>query len=283
MYYYIWNSLKADPYHLMSCICCQQLCGGMMTMALLCVLGTRSISPYLYKLRITKACHVWSSRLTTISCLSFLPPANVVSQGSVFTGVCPSTRGGECIPACLADLMTNQQYIISCTVAGPSWCGGSIQVTSNAWWDRTHGTPLADITLGRHTPGRHPSPRADTPPPPYTVNNRSVRIHLECILVYLMSLCPQLLWSNTTYINTFFFFKITEACHRWPLRKRTRAKETKFLNISRKKRKCTYCGVCLGEVSAHGGVHLQMKDKAFQPKLSASCIGLVPLCYFCWY
>ena len=44
-----------------------------------------------------------------------LPPANVVCEGCVFTGVCLST-GGVGIPACLAGHMTRQQYISRCTV-----------------------------------------------------------------------------------------------------------------------------------------------------------------------
>ena len=53
--------------------------------------------------------------------------------------------------------MTNQQYISSCIVAGSSWCGDSIQVTSNAWWERSHGThPRADTAPGQTTPlGKH--------------------------------------------------------------------------------------------------------------------------------
>ena len=36
------------------------------------------------------------------------------------------------------------------------WCGGSIQVTSNAWWDRSHSTP-------GQAPS-HPPPGVGTPP-----------------------------------------------------------------------------------------------------------------------
>ena len=39
-----------------------------------------------------------------------------------------------------------------------SWCQDSTQVTSNAWWDRPHGTN----PLGRHPPGRQ-APWTDTP------------------------------------------------------------------------------------------------------------------------
>ena len=37
-----------------------------------------------------------------------LPPTNIVCEGYVFTGVCLSTGGGVCIPACLAGHMTSQ-------------------------------------------------------------------------------------------------------------------------------------------------------------------------------
>ena len=88
----------------------------------------------------------------------FLPPANQVCEGNVFTGVCLST-GGVCHIAC--------------------------------WKTPPHAdTPLP---LGRHQtgqtppPGRHPP--AKTPPvhSAYwdTVNNPAVRIPLECILVTL--------------------------------------------------------------------------------------------------
>ena len=104
-------------------------------------------------------------------------------------------------------------YIRSCTGTTLSWCGGSIQITSNAWWDRSHDTTTPP---GRHPLGRHPSwqakiPQAGSPhgqapaprqappprqatlrvgtplgkhPLPTMVNERAVRILLECILIY---------------------------------------------------------------------------------------------------
>ena len=51
-----------------------------------------------------------------------------------------------------------------------SWWGGSIHVTSNAWWDIGHMVPLP----GRHPPGRRP---------PQMVNVRVVCLLLKCILV----------------------------------------------------------------------------------------------------
>ena len=42
-------------------------------------------------------------------------------------------------------------------------CGDSIQVTSNAWWDRSHGTPLpGGPPSGRHPPRQTPSILRDT-------------------------------------------------------------------------------------------------------------------------
>ena len=47
-----------------------------------------------------------------------------------------------------------------------SWCGGSIQVTSNAWWDRSHGTPPdGDPPRWRTPPGWRAPPRWKTPAP----------------------------------------------------------------------------------------------------------------------
>ena len=45
-----------------------------------------------------------------------------------------------------------------------SWCGGSIQVTSNAWWDRSHDTPPVRPPHRSDPPGQTPPPpRSDTP------------------------------------------------------------------------------------------------------------------------
>ena len=53
----------------------------------------------------------------------------------------------------------------------------------------------------RHPPGKQTSPKAGTPPPRHTVNERPVRILLECILVY----CYFSIWN--TFINPFTFKK----------------------------------------------------------------------------
>ena len=64
-------------------------------------------------------------------------PQTKLREGYVFTGVCDSVNGGVGIPSCLAPPLYKQLQL----VVGLSWWGDSIQVTSNAWWDRSHGTP----------------------------------------------------------------------------------------------------------------------------------------------
>ena len=93
----------------------------------------------------------------------FLPAATKLGQGNVFTGVCLST-GGVCLSAC---------------------------------WDarppRTrHTTPWEQTPPGADPPRSRPSPGPGTPPPlgirrPHMVNERPVRILLECILVFIKS------------------------------------------------------------------------------------------------
>ena len=96
---------------------------------------------------------------------SFLPAATKLGQGNIFTGVCLSTGGGG-LPQCMLGY-----------------------------------TPPDQTPRSRHPPGPNP-PRADTPPgtrPPWsrhpleqtpqgsrlqhTINERPVRILVECILV----------------------------------------------------------------------------------------------------
>ena len=159
-------------------------------------------------LPVSRVVHFSNTKIYTY--LVLLPPANVVCEGYVFTSVCLSTGSG--IPACLVGHMTRQQMCLS-------WCGGSMQVTSNAWWDRSNGTPnnppprQTPPSLGRHPlegthwqarlwagtpPGRY-TPQAGTPIPGRytpslhsacwdTVNKRAVRIPLECILVFVLIL-----------------------------------------------------------------------------------------------
>ena len=72
------------------------------------------------------------SIMTTVAAIQFLPPANEVCEGYVFTGVCLSTGG---------------------SASGPGVCGRH---------------PLADTPFWQTPPfGRHPlsdTPMADTPP-----------------------------------------------------------------------------------------------------------------------
>ena len=78
-----------------------------------------------------------------------------LGQGNIFAPICHSVHRAGVYPS-----MHLSHYISSCTLLTLSWCGGSIQVTSNAWWDRSHDTtPWADTHLGRH-----PRPWEDTPP-----------------------------------------------------------------------------------------------------------------------
>ena len=101
-------------------------------------------------------------------------------------------KRGRRIPACLAR-SHDQHYISSCIALQSHWSRDSIQVTSNARWVRWHGMPpgqtfprqtppFADTPLDRDFPGRHPSWILQD-----TVNERAVRILLECILVSLIS------------------------------------------------------------------------------------------------
>ena len=104
--------------------------------------------------------------VTKICILLLLPPANVVCEGYVFTGVCLST-GGE---------------------RRPPWQGDPHPLARRPPWQ---GDPQQGEPPGRETPparrppwqgdppaNRHP-PGKETPP----LNVRAVRILLECILV----------------------------------------------------------------------------------------------------
>ena len=92
---------------------------------------------------------------------------NEVCRGYVFTRVCHSVHRGGGIPACTTGHMT-KHYISNCTEWSvlSSW-QDRIQVTSNAWWDRSlwytpdAGTPRISTHPWTGTPcARHP------PPPP---------------------------------------------------------------------------------------------------------------------
>ena len=90
-------------------------------------------------------------RVTFLAPCPLLPAATKLGQGNVFTGVCDSVHGGRgCLPQCMLGCQTPPEQ-----------------------------TPPPG-------PGTHP-PRNRQPPPgsrrQHTVNERPVRILLECILV----------------------------------------------------------------------------------------------------
>ena len=86
-----------------------------------------------------------------------LPPANVVCEGYVFTGVCLSTGGWVGIPACLAGHMTRQQYISRCTV----------DVSQLVWRQHTGNIKCMMGYVTWYTPhppdGESPTPQMETP------------------------------------------------------------------------------------------------------------------------
>ena len=105
----------------------------------------------------------------------FLPPAKEVGEAYVFTGVCLSTGMGVSAPL--------HAWIHP---PGP-------EADTPPWKERQ--TPPGTRGRPPGTRGRHSPPPADTSPrwtPPLrsacwdTVNNRAVRIQLECILFILI-------------------------------------------------------------------------------------------------
>ena len=133
---------------------------------------------------------------------TLLPAATKLGQGNVFTGVCPSTGGkGVCLSACWD--------------ARPPRTG----IPPDQAHSRTRHTPQSRQPppsrppgSRHHLPSRHPPPE-QTPPPhpwsrlphprsrqppgirrPHMVNERLVRILLECILVtflFRMKISPK--------------------------------------------------------------------------------------------
>ena len=85
---------------------------------------------------------------------AFLPPANEVCKGYVFTCVCHSVHGGGWYPS-MHHRSHDQTIEAAALVISLSWWQDSIQVTSNVWWDRSLGTP---------PPGQTPTPPGQTPP-----------------------------------------------------------------------------------------------------------------------
>ena len=94
----------------------------------------------------------------------FLPPANEVCEGYVFTGVCLSTRGGvTCVVLC------GHACWGACVVLGGVRGAGGVCVVLGG----VHGAGGACVVLGGVRGIRRD-----------TVNERAVRILLECILVF---------------------------------------------------------------------------------------------------
>ena len=109
-------------------------------------------------------CSVWSTvgldqslhRLNTLSThLKIDCGVTIITACNVFTRVCHSVhRGRRCIPACITGNMI-KHYISRCTGDQSQLVQG--QHTSNALWDRSHGTPP-----GQKSP-RQTTAWADTP------------------------------------------------------------------------------------------------------------------------
>ena len=115
-------------------------------------------------------------------CRVFLPPANEVCEGYVFTRVCLSTVGGG-IPACLAGLQGGvSQHALQVSRPTPK---GELEGSG-----RRGGSPgphLGGVSMPTHGGVSRPTPRGGVsrPTPGWGVSQRAVRILLECILVYL--------------------------------------------------------------------------------------------------
>ena len=120
--------------------------------------------------------------LINFVCKHLLPVATKLGQGNVFTGVCDSVhRGAGCLPQCMLG------YHPPPREQTPSPGADTPQSRHPPLESRLHPPPGADTTT--------PSPQDQTPksrhPPPlgsrcqHTVNERPVRILLECILVFI--------------------------------------------------------------------------------------------------
>ena len=129
--------------------------------------------------------------LTTTSLTCLLPAATKLGQGNVFTGVCDSVHGGVCISACW-DTTPQEQ---------------------TPPWEQTrpprsrHPPPGPDPPRPGTTPPSGPDPPRSGHPPPasrrqHTVNERPVRILLECILVFICKLPRLVDVSKSTLVLT---------------------------------------------------------------------------------
>ena len=132
----------------------------------------------------------------SVNIIGLLPAATKLGQGNVFTGVCDSVHGGVGVArrhppgreVPLAKKHPPGKEI-------PPWQGGTpLARRPPCQGDPWQGDPPGRETpLARRTPGKETPPGRETPPagrhPPLgsrlrdTVNERPVRILLECILV----------------------------------------------------------------------------------------------------
>ena len=113
-----------------------------------------------------------------------LPAATKLGQGNIFTGVCLSTGAEGCLPQCMLGYTPRTR---------PPGSRHPPEQTHTPR-EQTPPSPGSDLPGSRHSPtrplrSRHP-PKQQTPPPgsrlQHTVNERPVRILLECILVFLL-------------------------------------------------------------------------------------------------
>ena len=134
--------------------------------------------------------------------LKLLPPANEVCEDYVFTRVCLSTGGDLCMAggACVAG-------VCACQVAGHAWQGACMArgmhgrgacMAGGCAWQEGHAWQGCAWQGGMHV--MH-IPAADTTRSGNTVNERVVRIPLECILVY----CSLLSMKNDQSQLDFFY------------------------------------------------------------------------------
>ena len=120
-----------------------------------------------------------------------LPAATKLGQGYVFTGVCDSVhRGGGCLPQCMLGCQTPPPgsrhpppQIRHTTTTSPRQ-GTSPPPGSRHPPDQAHPPGPGTPPRNRHTttppPSRYPPPGSRRQ---HTVNERPVRILLECTLV----------------------------------------------------------------------------------------------------
>ena len=114
----------------------------------------------------------------------FLPPATKLGQGYIFTGVCDSVhRGGGSV----AGGGGVRDWGV-CMAGGHAWLGGACMVGGICGKGGMCGRGVC-IAGGHAWPGGMHGRGCDTCPPGqtlrlrHTVNKRTVRILLECILV----------------------------------------------------------------------------------------------------